>query len=144
MDEPGTLSCCTKIKPLANDWPLKDRQRAASVFRLFSPSDLGTIPAGSKSPLSAWLQVMATIVNPKPFLTELLNKPVMVKLKWSGMSYKGTLVSFDNYMNLQVGASTRTTPCPLGPLAARGGRGKAGRAVLFSVQTTKCLPFECQ
>jgi hypothetical protein len=39
--------------------------------------------------------------NPKPYLTGLVGKPVMVKLKW-GMSYKGKLLSFDNYMNLQV------------------------------------------
>ena len=33
---------------------------------------------------------MAGIVNPKPFLSELTGKPIMVKLKW-GMEYKGTL-----------------------------------------------------
>lgn len=43
-------------------------------------------------------------VNPKPFLTELTGKPVIVKLKW-GMEYKGFLVSTDAYMNLQL-AST--------------------------------------
>ncbi|KAJ3274183.1 hypothetical protein HDV01_003466 [Terramyces sp. JEL0728] len=31
-------------------------------------------------------------VNPKPFLTELTGKPVLVKLKW-GMEYKGTLLN---------------------------------------------------
>ena len=40
-------------------------------------------------------------VNPKPFLIDLVDKPVVVKLKW-GMEYKGTLVSFDGYMNLQL------------------------------------------
>jgi len=45
---------------------------------------------------------MATVpVNPKPFLTELTGKPIMVKLKW-GMEYKGYLVSVDAYMNLQL------------------------------------------
>jgi small nuclear ribonucleoprotein F len=45
---------------------------------------------------------MATLpVNPKPFLNSLTGKPVVVKLKW-GMEYKGYLVSFDGYMNLQV------------------------------------------
>ncbi|KAK9863701.1 hypothetical protein WJX84_000352, partial [Apatococcus fuscideae] len=43
-------------------------------------------------------------VNPKPFLTDLTGKPVIVKLKW-GMEYKGYLVSVDSYMNLQL-AST--------------------------------------
>ncbi|SCZ88492.1 BZ3500_MvSof-1268-A1-R1_Chr2-1g04445 [Microbotryum saponariae] len=40
-------------------------------------------------------------VNPKPFLSELTGKPVMVRLKW-GMEYKGYLVSTDGYMNLQL------------------------------------------
>jgi small nuclear ribonucleoprotein F len=45
---------------------------------------------------------MATLpVNPKPFLNSLTGKPVVVKLKW-GMEYKGYLVSFDGYMNLQL------------------------------------------
>jgi small nuclear ribonucleoprotein F len=37
-------------------------------------------------------------VNPKPFLIDLIDKVVIVKLKW-GMEYKGTLVAFDGYMN---------------------------------------------
>mmetsp|Transcript_49860 Transcript_49860/g.113244 ORF Transcript_49860/g.113244 Transcript_49860/m.113244 type:complete len:86 (+) Transcript_49860:261-518(+) len=45
---------------------------------------------------------MAAIVNPKPFLSALIQKPVMVKLKW-GMEYKGTLMSVDSYMNVQLG-----------------------------------------
>ncbi|ORY93608.1 small nuclear ribonucleo protein F [Syncephalastrum racemosum] len=40
-------------------------------------------------------------VNPKPFLTELTGKPVVVKLKWGG-EYKGYLMSVDAYMNLQL------------------------------------------
>ncbi|XP_062522577.1 small nuclear ribonucleoprotein F-like [Corticium candelabrum] len=45
---------------------------------------------------------MATVpVNPKPFLNSLTGKPVIIKLKW-GMEYKGYLVSFDGYMNLQL------------------------------------------
>jgi small nuclear ribonucleoprotein F len=40
-------------------------------------------------------------VNPKPFLTDLTGKVVIVKLKW-GMEYKGYLVSTDSYMNLQL------------------------------------------
>lgn len=40
-------------------------------------------------------------VNPKPFLTGLVNKNVGVKLKW-GMEYRGLLVSVDAYMNLQL------------------------------------------
>ena len=45
---------------------------------------------------------MAHMQNPKPFLTELVDKEIMVKLKW-GMEYKGKLLSFDSYMNLQLG-----------------------------------------
>ena len=40
-------------------------------------------------------------INPKPFLIDLIDKPVVVKLKW-GMEYKGTLIAFDGYMNLQL------------------------------------------
>lgn len=42
-------------------------------------------------------------VNPKPFLSQLTGRLVIVKLKW-GMEYKGYLVSCDadGYMNLQV------------------------------------------
>mmetsp|Transcript_47505 Transcript_47505/g.61000 ORF Transcript_47505/g.61000 Transcript_47505/m.61000 type:complete len:89 (-) Transcript_47505:230-496(-) len=45
---------------------------------------------------------MATIVNPKPFLNKLINQTAFVKLKW-GMEYKGTLLSVDSYMNIQMG-----------------------------------------
>ncbi|KAI8146814.1 hypothetical protein BJV82DRAFT_534221 [Fennellomyces sp. T-0311] len=40
-------------------------------------------------------------VNPKPFLSDLTGKPVVVKLKWGG-EYKGYLMSVDGYMNLQL------------------------------------------
>lgn len=40
-------------------------------------------------------------VNPKPFLHELVGKPLIVKLKW-GLEYRGLLVSLDSYMNLQL------------------------------------------
>ncbi|KAM7133793.1 small nuclear ribonucleoprotein F-like [Molossus nigricans] len=39
--------------------------------------------------------------NPKPFLSGLTRKPVMLKFKW-GMEYKGYLVSVDGYMNMQL------------------------------------------
>lgn len=48
------------------------------------------------------------IVNPKPFLNNLIDHPVLVKLKWpSGPSggqqeYRGTLKSIDSYMNLAL------------------------------------------
>jgi small nuclear ribonucleoprotein F len=47
---------------------------------------------------------MSTPVNPKPFLTELTGKVVICRLKW-GMEYKGTLLSVDSYMNLQLGGA---------------------------------------
>ncbi|KGG50264.1 hypothetical protein DI09_7p430 [Mitosporidium daphniae] len=40
-------------------------------------------------------------VNPKPFLNSLAGHMVLVKTKW-GHSYKGTLISIDSYMNLQL------------------------------------------
>ena len=47
---------------------------------------------------------MASFVpsNPKPFLQSLTGKKVLVKLKWSGVAYKGFLVSTDAYMNVQL------------------------------------------
>ena len=47
---------------------------------------------------------MAHMQNPVPFLTDLVEKDVIVKLKW-GMEYKGKLLSFDSYMNLQLGGT---------------------------------------
>lgn len=44
---------------------------------------------------------MLNAVNPRPFLLDLVGKPVIVKLKW-GMEYRGNLVSIDSYMNVQV------------------------------------------
>ena len=41
------------------------------------------------------------IVNPKPFLMDLIGQHVKVKLKW-GMEYYGTLHSADAYMNVQL------------------------------------------
>ena len=42
-----------------------------------------------------------TPVNPKPFLSDHIGKPVVCKLKW-GMEYKGVLMSVDSYMNMQL------------------------------------------
>jgi len=42
------------------------------------------------------------LTQPKPFLVDLTGKKVVVKLKW-GQEYKGFLMSFDSYMNLQLG-----------------------------------------
>jgi small nuclear ribonucleoprotein F len=44
------------------------------------------------------------LINPKPFLVDLVGKEVSVKLKW-GMEYRGTLISVDSYMNFQLGNS---------------------------------------
>lgn len=35
-------------------------------------------------------------------LQGLINKPIFVRLKWGEVEYKGTLVSVDSYMNLQL------------------------------------------
>jgi small nuclear ribonucleoprotein F len=42
------------------------------------------------------------IVNPKPFLADLVGKVVIVKLKWGHMEYRGMLNSSDSYMNLYL------------------------------------------
>ncbi|KAK5987077.1 putative small nuclear ribonucleoprotein F [Cladobotryum mycophilum] len=41
-------------------------------------------------------------VNPRPMLQELVDKFVLVRLKWGETEYKGRLVSIDSYMNLQL------------------------------------------
>ncbi|KAK0651517.1 LSM domain-containing protein [Cercophora newfieldiana] len=41
-------------------------------------------------------------INPRPFLTGLVNKDVIVRLKWNEAEYKGRLVSIDSYMNVQL------------------------------------------
>lgn len=41
------------------------------------------------------------LAPPRTFLADLVGKGVIIKLKW-GQEYKGTLVSFDSYMNLQL------------------------------------------
>lgn len=43
-------------------------------------------------------------VNPKPFLNGLVGRRVAIKLKW-GLTYKGTLVSYDDYMNFRLSQS---------------------------------------
>ena len=43
-------------------------------------------------------------INPKPFLTELVNRNVVVRLKW-GIEYTGKLLSYDKYFNLQLANS---------------------------------------
>ncbi|KAF5019246.1 hypothetical protein F66182_8738 [Fusarium sp. NRRL 66182] len=41
-------------------------------------------------------------INPRPMLQELVSREVLVRLKWGEVEYKGTLVSVDSYMNLQL------------------------------------------
>ncbi|TDZ23482.1 putative small nuclear ribonucleoprotein F [Colletotrichum sidae] len=41
-------------------------------------------------------------INPRPMLQELVNKEVVIRLKWGNTEYKGTLVSIDSYMNIQL------------------------------------------
>ncbi|XP_036906939.1 small nuclear ribonucleoprotein F-like [Sturnira hondurensis] len=47
---------------------------------------------------------MSVPLSPKPSLSGLTGKPVIVKLKW-GMEYKGYLASVDGYMNVQLANS---------------------------------------
>ncbi|KAI8724761.1 Sm protein F [Fusarium sp. LHS14.1] len=41
-------------------------------------------------------------LNPRPMLQDLVSRTVLVRLKWGETEYKGTLVSVDSYMNLQL------------------------------------------
>ncbi|ORY06517.1 small nuclear ribonucleo protein-like protein F [Clohesyomyces aquaticus] len=40
--------------------------------------------------------------NPRPMLQGLIDKDIIVKLKWGESEYKGRLVSIDQYMNIQL------------------------------------------
>ena len=40
-------------------------------------------------------------LNPKPFLSGLTGKPIMVKLKW-GMEYKGEIDQLEYYQNIMI------------------------------------------
>lgn len=41
-------------------------------------------------------------INPKPFLQSLIDKKVVVTLKFNKTQYRGMLVSVDTYFNLQL------------------------------------------
>ncbi|KAF2690996.1 small nuclear ribonucleoprotein F, partial [Lentithecium fluviatile CBS 122367] len=40
--------------------------------------------------------------NPRPLLQSLVDKDIIVRLKWGETEYKGRLVSVDLYMNIQL------------------------------------------
>ena len=46
-------------------------------------------------------------INPKPFLEKLKGENILVRLKW-GQEYKGILLNYDDYFNLQVKPETQT------------------------------------
>lgn len=46
---------------------------------------------------------MSTIINPKPFIRDLVGQQVLVRLKFNNTSYKGVLQSSDNYFNVSLG-----------------------------------------
>ncbi|KAI1106451.1 like-Sm domain-containing protein [Jackrogersella minutella] len=41
-------------------------------------------------------------INPRPMLQDLVNKDIVVRLKWGEAEYRGRLVSSDSYMNIQL------------------------------------------
>ncbi|KAK5781585.1 hypothetical protein RI543_000767 [Arxiozyma heterogenica] len=41
-------------------------------------------------------------INPKPFLRDLVNHRIIVTLKFNNTQYRGTLISSDNYFNIQL------------------------------------------
>ena len=70
-------------------------------YKSLSPSPL----PGPSQPQTNKMSSALTIVNPTPFLNDvLIGKKIHVKLKW-GMEYKGLLMSVDSYMNLQMDAT---------------------------------------
>ncbi|PFH36497.1 zinc finger (CCCH type) motif-containing protein [Besnoitia besnoiti] len=91
----GFLACAP---PFLLQSPSADREADGEYFSAIS-SRYCFIPGLTRVPLLKMAQV--TPVNPKPFLTSLTGRQVMVKLKW-GIEYKGYLKSFDEYMNLQL------------------------------------------
>ncbi|GME85732.1 hypothetical protein B5S31_g886 [[Candida] boidinii] len=46
-------------------------------------------------------------VNPKPYLTSLINSQVVIKLKFNNIEYHGKLLSIDNYMNLLLDSNVK-------------------------------------
>ncbi|TID21385.1 small nuclear ribonucleoprotein F [Venturia nashicola] len=42
-----------------------------------------------------------TPINPRPMLQALVDKDVIIRLKW-GQEYHGKLISVDSYMNIQM------------------------------------------
>ncbi|KAF2120501.1 small nuclear ribonucleoprotein F, partial [Lophiotrema nucula] len=40
--------------------------------------------------------------NPRPLLQSMVDKDIIVRLKWGETEYKGRLVSVDLYMNIQL------------------------------------------
>ncbi|KAF1817183.1 small nuclear ribonucleo protein F [Eremomyces bilateralis CBS 781.70] len=41
-------------------------------------------------------------LNPRPMLQGLISKEIIVRLKWGQTEYRGTLISIDSYMNIQL------------------------------------------
>lgn len=73
-------------------------QATRAVEAITKPFTLASHP----NPASTTTSMSFVPVNPRPMLQELVNKPVFVRLKWGQVEYKGTLVSVDSYMNLQL------------------------------------------
>ena len=44
----------------------------------------------------------SSMINPASFLNKCLGHPIICRLKWNQMEYKGILVSLDGYMNIQL------------------------------------------
>ena len=44
----------------------------------------------------------SSMINPASFLNKCLGRPIICRLKWNQMEYKGILMSLDGYMNIQL------------------------------------------
>jgi small nuclear ribonucleoprotein F len=72
-------------------------------------------------------------LNPRPMLEKLVGNPVLVRLKWGEVEYKGTLVSIDSYMNIQLsGTEEYIEDKPTGSLGQ----------VLIRYEFLPILPFQ--
>ncbi len=71
-------------------------------------------------------------INPRPMLQDLVNKEVIVRLKWN-QQYKGRLVSTDSYMNLQLAGTEEYIDNKL--------TGQLGQVLIRQVLLPLFLPF---
>ena len=88
-----SVSCCRNLTEIGGKFAMNDCFLCVCPFRLFCETLLITNLSHVFTPVAFpsnhhYHHHLQSIVNPKPFLTGLTGKEVIVKLKW-GMEYKG-------------------------------------------------------